>query len=518
MDIGDAKLKISVEGAEDANKKLAGIGTSITDMSKQFKIAGAAITGFGVAVAGSLLGIAKTFGDYGDSVQKAALRTGLTTEAVSELTFAAERSGASFSDVEIALKMLSRTMLDANEGMDTATEAFKRVGLSAKELKGLSPEAVFDRVATAIASIPDPMQRSAAALDLFGRSGTNLLPMLAGGSAGIQALRDRAKELGIVLDQEAADKAAAFNDALFDLKESLKGLMISVGPVITGVIMPMVESIIKVVTTIGQWVKENAELVKIGVIFAGIAAALALIIGPMLLLIGFLPSLMAGFAMIAPIAGVFISLLGPIALVIAGIAALAAAVYLVVANWESIKGFFVTLWEGIKAVFWAVVDWVKEWGILFIGPLGVIIKYWDKILSFFQSIPERIRGFFSGLAEIIKKPFITAINWIVDKINWLIEQINKLPIVNIGKIGLIGQTAEMPTMAMGGIVPGPIGQPIPILAHGGEAYAGIGSRVGNTYNITIQGTFLEGNESKWREMIRRVSETVAQEHLLGATP
>lgn len=46
----------------------------------------------------------------------------------------------------------------------------------------------------------------------------------------------------------------------------------------------------------------------------------------------------------------------------------------------------------------------------------------------------------------------------------------------------------MPSFAEGGIVPGPLGAPVPVMAHGGEAFAGVGKTFGgDNINITVNG-------------------------------
>lgn len=74
----------------------------------------------------------------------------------------------------------------------------------------------------------------------------------------------------------------------------------------------------------------------------------------------------------------------------------------IIKYWENIKAFFVNLWTNIKAIFWKVVDWVKQWGILFIGPIGFIIKFWDKIVAFFGQVWDKVKGKFTGFLNWIK--------------------------------------------------------------------------------------------------------------------
>jgi len=68
------------------------------------------------------------------------------------------------------------------------------------------------------------------------------------------------------------------------------------------------------------------------------------------------------------------------------IAAIAVAAFLIIKYWDPIKKFFSNLWTGIKAVFWKAIDFVKEWGLLFLGPIGWIIKAWQLVPDKFKNI------------------------------------------------------------------------------------------------------------------------------------
>ena len=69
--------------------------------------------------------------------------------------------------------------------------------------------------------------KAALAQDVFGRAGTELLPLFAEGEAGMAALREQARGLGIVMSGNAAAGAADFNDSLNELKQAALGAFTS---------------------------------------------------------------------------------------------------------------------------------------------------------------------------------------------------------------------------------------------------------------------------------------------------
>src|SRR5690606_22999722 len=115
-----------------------------------------------------------------------------------------------------------RTIYDAGRGLSTATDALADLNLTMRDLENLSPEAQFKLLAERLNGIDDPTRKAAIAMTIFGRSGTQLLPMLEGGTAALEAYEAHARRLGLVMSSEDAEAADAFGDALDDLGKTLK--------------------------------------------------------------------------------------------------------------------------------------------------------------------------------------------------------------------------------------------------------------------------------------------------------
>lgn len=233
-----ADTKDMERGLSSAQKKIKAFHTSINQVGKRIMVAGA-------AVAGAVGLMVKNYVKAGDEVHKMALRTGFTTESLSELRYASQICGADLGALEKGVKKMSKTIMDANDGLATYVRAFDRIGLKAKDLIDLSPEEQFDKIARAIARLENPTLRAATAQEIFGRAGTQLLPLFAEGEAGLEKLRKKAHELGIVFDQEAANRAAKLNDAITTLKAS-----------VTGISMKLAEKLVPALTVVADHITD----------------------------------------------------------------------------------------------------------------------------------------------------------------------------------------------------------------------------------------------------------------------
>ena len=195
----DSKL---AAGLRRAQKRLQSFGASV-------RTAGLALFGVGTAAVTALAGTAKLFADMGDAVNKASQRTGIAVETLSELGYAAEQSGLEMSTLEGGLRRMAAVVVEAAHGSKGAQQALAALGLSASELGRLSPDEQFKAIADRMARIENPTVRAAVAMDIFGKSGTQLLPMLREGRAGIEALQQRARDLGLAHLPEIAEREAA---------------------------------------------------------------------------------------------------------------------------------------------------------------------------------------------------------------------------------------------------------------------------------------------------------------------
>ncbi len=188
------------ESTNEAKESLEGFAGSIAGLQKTFALlAEVATLGF---IGEQVLDLGKEFGEFAEQTEIAGQKTGLSTSAIQELGFAAKMTGVSAEGMNQGLMRLSRTMANAQQGSAQAEEAFKSVGLSAEQLADMPLDQVLGKVADAFARSEDGATKSAIAMQLFGKSGTDMIPLLDKGSAGIEELRAKAQELGIVMGND----------------------------------------------------------------------------------------------------------------------------------------------------------------------------------------------------------------------------------------------------------------------------------------------------------------------------
>lgn len=257
-----AELAIIFKGDDKASAMMNKLGQNATQMGKTFQKAGVAMVAAGGAVLAVLGKSVKDWAKAGDEVQKMALRTNWAAESLSELRHVANIAGTELNALEKGTKKLNMAIVDASSGLTTYIRYFDMLGLKAENLKAMKPEDAFWAVANALASMTNEVEQGAVAAQLFGRAGTQMLPMLAEGADGIQRLREEAHELGIVFNQEAAEAAADLTDAFQRVGEAINGIKFAMAEALAPSIEEASIKLQGLITSIGNFVAENPGMVK----------------------------------------------------------------------------------------------------------------------------------------------------------------------------------------------------------------------------------------------------------------
>ena len=278
MSAGSVRMGgVFVEIGADPTKFFAAMNKAnkaFASMGRTFSSAGKKMMGLGAGIAGPILVSAKAFADVGSALNDMSKRTGVATESLSVLKFAAEQTGTDMAGVETAVKKMQKAIFSAANGGKEAAKALEMVGLSASDLAGLSADEQMGKIADGLMAIQDPGTRAAVAMQIFGKAGTSILPMLEGGSAGMAAFAAEAKRLGLVMDSETAAKADSLGDAIDALQASMKMAFIQVGAAVAPILTDMAGALAGGAAAVGKLISNNQALVvsalKMG---AGIAAA-----------------------------------------------------------------------------------------------------------------------------------------------------------------------------------------------------------------------------------------------------
>jgi hypothetical protein len=248
------------EKSGDAAKEME---VSWTQVGSTFALSGAAIAGAGVTIIGTLLEMADSTSKAGSQIYTLYQSTGLSATALSEWGYVASQQGTSLDAMTSGLRILATHMEDAQTKGGAAADTFLKLGISATSANGqLRPtQDVLLDVADKFSHMADGAEKSALAVELFGRGGLAMIPVLNLGRDGISELADQAHRLGIVFDKEAADKANQFEDTLDNLHLSFTGLSHAIGEEAYPILEKWITSATDAIVQVKDWAKENPDVV-----------------------------------------------------------------------------------------------------------------------------------------------------------------------------------------------------------------------------------------------------------------
>lgn len=177
---------------------------------------GKILAGAATAAAAGFAVMVKSAINNADELGKLSQKVGVTVEDLSKLAYAAQLSDVELDGLQQGLIKLGDAAVQAQTGTGDAAKAFQALGVSVRDAEG-NLKSNYDlllEVSDAFAGYADGAAKSAVAIDIFGKSGANLIPLLNGGSAAIRQAGDELERFGGVVSQDAAAAADEFNDNL----------------------------------------------------------------------------------------------------------------------------------------------------------------------------------------------------------------------------------------------------------------------------------------------------------------
>jgi len=195
---------------------------SVGKIGKAAIAAGAALAGS--AIVATLKDLVVQGLEYASALGETAQQLGVSTKALQEYRYAATQVGLSQEDMDKSLAKLTRSMGEALNGVKGPAEAFDKLGIDIKAFvtSGRDAGDLLPIIAEKIKGLGSDSERAATLVDLFGRNGQKLMPLLSDGARGVNDLRKAAHDFGIVMSEDMIKKADAASDKISSLETIMK--------------------------------------------------------------------------------------------------------------------------------------------------------------------------------------------------------------------------------------------------------------------------------------------------------
>lgn len=342
-------------------------------------------------------------------------RLGITGEAVQELGYAADVTGASQEDMTAGLQRLAAGLEHAKKGTGPLVDAMSQLKIPISDLKKGNLEQNLEQIADGFEKAGPKVNKLALSIEIFGRNaGPKLLPLLNKGASGIAELREEAQKLGVVIDEEGIEKAEEFEIAQKKLGATLKGVR-------NEAVIAMLPALQEMTEGLSDWVKENREAIAstLTAILKGLAEVfhvIGTVIGVVVKVVQYLGE---NLDLLIPIlAGVAAILLPLITEWAAGMLIAAGATIVAIAP-------FIAIAAAVAAVTFAIMK---------------LIQHWDQVVSFLKSkgnefvdwleaLPGRVVSWVEDVAQSIKDAFAEAWAFVVKEAHKAWNDIKEIPVI-----------------------------------------------------------------------------------------
>ncbi len=311
---------------------------------------------------------------------KFASMVGLSTGNWQEYAGAATMAGMEADELASLMLTLQERAVNAARGEKGDIEMLQLMGISAKNAKGelKNADTLLLELADRVKKMREAGEMGKAAgimNQLGGEEGARLLDLLKNGREGLLAMRKEARELGLVLSDEALESALEYGSAINRVKATFRGLGLTLGTA-------FLPSLTKLLDKFQAWLQVQRDIMSAGFeewvnglnlnevwasvegFFEGLKR-LASLLQRVADLCGGWSNVLLG--LVALISGKALLALGSLALAfgqlgmamlttpvgwfVAAVAALAGAAYAIYKNWDGLVAYFRGLWEGVRKAF-----------------------------------------------------------------------------------------------------------------------------------------------------------------------
>lgn len=277
----DIIVQLTDKNAQAGLEKIAATSKgTVAELSKLKNEMFAIGAGAGIAGLGSKL--AKEALAWNLSVKKMQSLTGATAEQASTFLSVANYMGVATDVSTVAFAKFAKAISNAQDKMQVAsaegklaTDMFSRLGISIDQIEGKNTLEVFKVIQDRLRNMKDGAEKTRIEMELFGKTGYQLHGMLNMSADAMKQVEDRARAMGLVIDDEAARKSAAFNRQLKDMEQTGKRLAIMIGQELLPVVMEYAQGAINLTKSYSNLATEQKEAIS-GLIKFGLEAGIAI--------------------------------------------------------------------------------------------------------------------------------------------------------------------------------------------------------------------------------------------------
>ena len=252
LDKTTAELNDEASGADKAGDETEKAGKQAKESEGNWKglgdtvaAVGAAMAAAAAAAAAAIVSAGKALADfavsgaaYADDLLTMSTVTGMSTEKLQELQYAADLVDVSVDTITGSMKKNLASMSKAQKGNEATAAAYEKLGVAVTDANGnlRDDETVYWELINALGQVEDETQRDILAMELLGKSASDLNPLIEAGADKMAELAEDAHKAGYVLGDETLGAFGEFDDQLRKLDKGAEAAKNAMGTILLPVL------------------------------------------------------------------------------------------------------------------------------------------------------------------------------------------------------------------------------------------------------------------------------------------
>lgn len=423
------KTEETIKQKENLRKKTEDLTSSMNELSKKALVA---LIAAAAAAGAAIMKLMMDSGKFADDLITLSNKTGISVQQLQELDYAARFVDVSVETMTGSMNKMTKTMDAARDAMATGklndqAQAYQDLGVQITNTDGSlrNNKDVFYEVIDALGKVTNETERDALSMQIFGKSATELNPLIKAGSVELNRLAAEAHQVGAVVSDEGVVALGDFDDNMESLNASTKGLMneamAQLAPVINDLVIQLKDNMPGIIDSIKGFISfviENGPIIVslIGGIAAGLMAwnVVTMIQGLITMVKGW-QAATEGMTLAQALLNIVMAA-NPVGIIITLIAGLIAGLIIL---WNTNEGFrkavikiFSDIVTTISGAVDKIVNFFKVTLPETLGKVGewfsnigenIVKGVWEGIKGMTSWFGDQVGGFFGGIVDGAKK-------------------------------------------------------------------------------------------------------------------
>lgn len=407
----DKMSRVIDQAVGKSTKKLTEFQKKANLIGGGFQKVGLSILGAGVATGTALLAMSKSTAAHAKEISLASQKIGMSQEGFQVYSKAAEIAKIDTEKFQSGVERLMKNQYASVTGNKKMAQAFASIGVSANDSQGhlKKTDVLLKEISDKFQKAPNGAIKTALAIQLFGKSGANMIPLLNQGSKSLETLKNEMRKTSELIDDEGVASSAEFNRKLREMSDRIEGTKNKIGLALMPAFTELSEKLLSVIDRVTNWIDKNKALIPqilhwakiamiVGASIWGIGTAIEIVVA----ISKTIKIVTTGFkllqsALVIAKSSMILFKIQYYALAVAQKVAAAGQWLLNAALTANPIGLIIAAIVAVIAV--TVICWKK-----FAGFRAVIKTVWDTVKGFGNILKEyvidRIKGIISGLGAM----------------------------------------------------------------------------------------------------------------------